>query len=173
MSGGITYRYTNETVKMVKNVKNLIKESIIDGDKGLSFMLITKAGDKFHRIYVKKVGDDSYSLTEKKDEKETEKTVSLADVTKMVKADDTLDFVERYLKESKQKGGAKKRSSKKRSSKKRSSKKRPSKKMTGGKKGSRKGSKKASKKRSKKMTGGKKGSRKGSKKASKKGSRKH
>ena len=160
---GITYRYTNEIVKMIKGVKHLIKQSIIDGDKGMSFMLTTKAGDKFHRIYVKKVGDDSYSLTEKKDEKETEKTVSLADVTKMVKADDTLDFVERYLKESKQKGGAKKRSSKKR----------PSKKMTGGKKGSRKGSKKASKKRSKKMTGGKKGSRKNSKKASKKGSRKH
>lgn len=164
---GITYRYTNEIVKMIKGVKHLIKQSIIDGDKGMSFMLTTKAGDKFHRIYVKKVGDDSYSLTEKKDEKETEKTVSLADVTKMVKADDTLDFVERYLKESKQKGGAKKRSSRKRSSKK------ASKKMTGGKKGSRKGSKKASKKRSKKMTGGKKGSRKASKKASKKGSRKH
>ena len=48
---GITYRYTNEIVKMVKNVKNLIKESIIDGDKGMSFMLTTKAGDKFHRIY--------------------------------------------------------------------------------------------------------------------------
>jgi hypothetical protein len=169
---GITYRYTNEIVKMIKGVKHLIKQSIIDGDKGMSFMLTTKAGDKFHRIYVKKVGDDSYSLTEKKDEKETEKTVSLADVNKMVKADDSLDFVERYFKESKQKGGARKRSSKKRSSKKRPSKK-SSKKMTGGKKGSRKGSKKASKKRSKKMTGGKKGSRKASKKGSKKGSRKH
>ena len=163
---GITYRYTNEIVKMIKGVKHLIKQSIIDGDKGMSFMLTTKAGDKFHRIYVKKVGDDSYSLTEKKDEKETEKTVSLADVNKMVKADDSLDFVERYLKESKQKGGAKKRSSKKASKK---ASKKVSKKMTGGKKGSRKGSKKASKKRSKKMTGGKKGSRK----ASKKGSRKH
>jgi hypothetical protein len=164
---GITYRYTNEIVKMIKGVKHLIKESIIDGDKGMSFMLTTKAGDKFHRIYVKKVGDDSYSLTEKKDDKENDKTVTLAEVTKMVKTNDNLAFVERYLKESKQKGGGKRRSSKKRSSKK------ASKKMSGGKKGSRKGSKKASKKRSKKMTGGKKSSRRGSRKASKKSSRKH
>ena len=147
---GITYRYTNEIVKMIKGVKHLIKESIIDGDKGMSFMLTTKAGDKFHRIYVKKIGDDSYSLTEKKDDKENDKTLSLAEVTKMVKANDNLAFVERYFKESKQKGGAKKRSSKKMTGGKRHSKKRSAKKMTGGKRRSRKGSKKASKKTSRK-----------------------
>ena len=113
---GITYRYTNEIVKMVKGVKNLIKESIIDGDKGMSFMLTTKAGDKFHRIYVKKTGEDTYLLTEKKDNKESDKTLTLSEVVKMVKANDNLAFVERYLKESKQKGGAKRSS--KRSSKK-------------------------------------------------------
>jgi hypothetical protein len=170
---GITYRYTNEIVKMIKGVKHLIKESIIDGDKGMSFMLTTKAGDKFHRIYVKKTGDDNYSLTEKKDDKESEKTLSLAEVTKMVKANDDLAFVERYLKESKQKGGAKRSSNKmtggKRHSKKRSSKK-SSKKMTGGKRHSKK---RSSKKSSKKMTGGKRRSRKSSKKSSKKGSRKY
>jgi hypothetical protein len=150
---GITYRYTNEIVKMVKGVKNLIKESIIDGDKGMSFMLTTKAGDKFHRIYVKKTGEDNYSLTEKKDDKESNKTLTLSEVVKMVKANDNLAFVERYLKESKQKGGAKRSS--KRSSKKLS--KKSSKRMTGGKKGSRKTSKKMS----------------GSKRRSKKGSHKH
>ena len=144
---GITYRYTNETVKMIKDVKNLIKESIIDGDKGLSFMLITKAGDKFHRIYVKKMSDDNYSFTEKKDDKETEKTLTFADVTKMVKSSDELEFVGRYLKDTKHKGGAKKSSKK------------SSKKMSGGKKGSRSASKK--------------GSRSAPKKTSKKGSRKH
>ena len=145
---GITYRYTNEIVKMIKDVKNLIKESIIDGDKGLSFMLITKAGDKFHRIYVKKISDDNYSFTEKKDDKETEKSISFADVTKMVKASDELDFVARYLKDSKHKGGAKKSS--KKSSKKGSRK--GSKKMSGGKKGSRSAPKRSSRKTSKKSS---------------------
>ena len=131
---GIIYRYTLEIYKTVKDVKSLIKESIIDGDKGLSFMLTTKAGDKFHRISVKKVSDDNYSFTEKKDDKETEKTLTFADVTKMVKASDELDFVARYLKDTKHKGGAKKSSKK------------SSKKMSGGKRSSRSAPKKSSRK---------------------------
>jgi hypothetical protein len=190
----ITFReeYTKQHINNDK--KNIIKQSIIDGTLGLSFVYMDKKDDKVHRIFVKENKDDStFELKEEKNGKEDTKTLSMAEFTKLLK-EPYLKFVADYMKERKpakgdkktSKGGAKKRSKKssKKASKKASKKRSKKASMSGGakkssKKRSKKSSKKASKKRSKKssMSGGakkrsKKASKKGSKKASKKGSKK-
>jgi len=190
----ITFReeYTKQHINNDK--KNIIKQSIIDGTLGLSFVYMDKKDDKVHRIFVKENKDDStFELKEEKNGKEDTKTLSMAEFTKLLK-EPYLKFVADYMKERKpakgdkktSKGGAKKRSKKssKKASKKASKKRSKKASMSGGakkssKKRSKKSSKKASKKRSKKssMSGGakkrsKKASKKGSKKASKKRSKK-
>jgi len=181
----IVYRHeNNKSFKDKKGVKHLVKESIIDGEKGLSFVLTVKEGDNFHRIHVKEVGKDKFELKEKVNDKETSKELDMKELNNMIKSNKDLAFVKDYVENvrGKQKGGAvnleqcggaKKKSKK-------------SKKLMmdstdpedvdldligGGKKKSKKGSKKSSKKRS--MKGGsKKTSKKGSKKGSKKSSKK-
>ena len=159
---GPAFRFENSKSFRVKGVKHLVKESIIDGEKGLSFVLTKKEGEKFHRVFVKETSKDKFELKEKVDEKETTKDIDMAELKKMLKSNKDLEFVKAYVENERgsYKGGAKK--------------------------GSKKSSKKASKKGSKKMSGGdpepltggakkgsKKSSKKGSKKSSKKGSKKH
>ena len=161
-----------------------IKQSIIDGTLGLSFVYMDKKDDKVHRIFVRENKENStFDLTEEKNGKEEKKTLSMAEFTKLLK-EPYLKFIADYMKERKpakgekktSKGGAKKRS--KKASKKSSKGGAKSGSISGGakkrsKKASKKSSKKASKKRSKKssMSGGaKKSSKKASKKRSKKSS---
>ena len=198
----ITFReeYTKQNINNDK--KNIIKQSIIDGTLGLSFVYMDKKDEKVHRIFVRENKENStFELKEDKNGKEDTKTLSMAEFTKLLK-EPYLKFVADYMKDRKpakgdkkpSKGGAKKRSKKasKKSSKKASKKRSKKSSMSGGakksskkaskkrsKKSSKKSSKKASKKRSKKssMSGGakkrsKKASKKGSKKASKKRSKK-
>ena len=64
------YRFEHNRSYMLNDKKHVIKENLIDGEKGLSFRLTTKAGEKFHRIDVKQAGDDKFLLKEKVNEKE-------------------------------------------------------------------------------------------------------
>ena len=149
MSTVIFRHELNHSYKDKSGQKFTVKETIIDGAKGLSFMYLNKQGDKkFYRVVVKEEEPDSFVVKEKKDDKETETKMNMADLNKLIKSDE-FKFVREYIKNDRDnyrkalKGGRKKRSSKK-SSKKRSSKK----KMTGGRK--KRSSKKASKRRSSK-----------------------
>ena len=155
------YRLENQVKTNVKGVHTLIKKSIIDGEtKGLSFSLLTKKDDKFHRISVIEKEKDTFEFTEKIDDKETKKEINMSDVKKMVNKNKDLDFVRDYIENKrsmyKGKGGAVKKSSKKGSKK-------ASKKVV-----AKKASKKASKKSSKKVVAKKSSKKAGSKKASKK-----
>jgi len=147
---GPAFRFENSKSFRLKGVKHLVKESIIDGEKGLSFVLTKKEGDKFHRLFVKEISKDKFELKEKVDEKETTKEVDMAELKKMLKSNKDLEFVRDYV--DKERGSYK----------------------GGAKKSSKKGSKKSSKKRS--MKGGatvddlQEGGKKHSKKSSKKGS---
>ena len=171
MSTVIFRHELNHSYKDKSGQKFTVKETIIDGAKGLSFMFLNKQGEKFYRLVVKENEDapDTFMVKEKEGEEEKpEKKMSMAELMKLIKGDE-FKFIRDYIKNDRDdyrkalKGG--KKASK--SSKKSSSKKRSKKKMTGGKKSSKK---KSSKKRSKKkMTGGKKSSKKkSSKKRSKK-----
>jgi hypothetical protein len=178
----VTFRHEYSESFKLKGVKHLIKQNIIDGSKGLSFMFLKKVGDDdFYKVYAMET-DGKYKVEETKGEKKTESELSEADVKKMLKSNKDFDFVLNYMDNDRgkykgkvmrggaqpdhenpmmpmpmeQDGGAKKRRSRKSS-----------------KKASKKASRKASKKGSKKMTGGgKKRSKKASKKASKRRSKK-
>ena len=173
MSTVIFRHELNDSYKDKNGEKFTVKETIIDGAKGLSFMYLSKPGSKkFYRVIVKEEEPDTFVVREKEGEEEKpEKKMNMADVLKFISKGDEFKFIRDYIKNDRDnyrkalKGGRKKRSSKK-SSKKRSSKK----KMTGGRK--KRSSKKSSKKRSskKKMTGGRK--KRSSKKSSKKRSSK-
>ena len=93
----VTFRHENQKSFKLKGVKHLVKESIIDGEKGLSFVLTKKAGEKFHRIYVKETSKDKFELKEKVDEKETTREIDMVEVKKMLKVDKDLGFVKDYV----------------------------------------------------------------------------
>ena len=95
----VTYRYEKTHSYKKKGVKYVVKESVIDGEKGLSFHFLTKEGDKkFYRISVRETEKDKFTVKEKKDDKETEKkNVSIADIIKMLKANKYLAFVLAYV----------------------------------------------------------------------------
>jgi hypothetical protein len=172
----VTYRYENSLQRKVDGTSHTMKESIIDGEKGISFSFTKKMGEKdFYKVIVKEVEADKFLVTERMDDKKNdnvtkETEMNAADLMKMLKENKDLKFVLDYMTKDrkKQKGGAKKGSKKaaKKGSKKGSKK--------AAKKGSKKGSKKAAKKGSKKGSkkAARKGSKKGSKKAAKKGSKK-
>ena len=175
----VFYRYENSLSKVVKGVKSVVKESLIDGTKeGVSFSYLEKNGEKsFYRIRGKQLDSGKFEVYEKKDDKESSKQMTEAEAMKLVSANKNLKFVDAYMKKERAKllkehkeGGAKRKRGSKKSSKKSSkkaSKRRASKKAS--KKGTKKGSKKGTKKSSKKV---RRTSKKGSKKASKKGSKK-
>ena len=149
---GPAFRFENSKSFRVKGVKHLVKESIIDGEKGLSFVLTKKEGEKFHRVFVKETSKDKFELKEKVDEKESTKEIDMAELKKMLKSNKDLEFVKAYVENERgsYKGGAKKL---------RGGDDHPG--LTGG--DDHPG-----------LTGGaKKGSKKSSKKSSKKGSKKH
>ena len=96
MSNNVTFRHENNKSFKLKGVKHLIKESLIDGEKGLSFVLTKKEGDAFHRIFVKELSKDKFELKEKIDEKETSKEIDMSEFKKMLK-DKDLKFVKTYI----------------------------------------------------------------------------
>ena len=74
----VTFRHENNKSFKLKGVKHLIKESLIDGEKGLSFVLTKKEGDAFHRILLKNYQKINLNLKRKIDEKETSKEIDMS-----------------------------------------------------------------------------------------------
>ena len=97
----VTYRYENNLSTKGKNgVKTSIKQSIIDGQKGLSFTSLVKQGEKsFYRVMGKEIAKDKFEITEKINDKVKKTEMSMADLHKFLKSKKgDLDFVENYVK---------------------------------------------------------------------------
>ncbi len=116
MSTIVFRRERNDTYKL-NGVKHVIKEDIIDGEKGLSFHYLSKVGeDKFHSITVRQIaGEDKFSVRQKIDDKTDDSEMSLSELEKMVKKMKELKFVADYMSE---RGKYKSRKSSKKISKK-------------------------------------------------------
>jgi len=85
--------------KFFNNDKNgHIIESIIDGEKGLSFKFSIKLKDEDYNINVKEIENDKFNVIEKKKKDETTKEVTMQELKKIIKSNKNLDFVEDYLK---------------------------------------------------------------------------
>jgi hypothetical protein len=118
----------NETITN-KGQKETVKESIIDGDKGMSAYYLKKTKDSFYKIYVKS-NENKYLVKEKINDKETEHNLSDKELMDKLKKNKNLDFLSDYLKKSKKmKGGSVEEL------------------IGGARKGSKKGSKKSSKRK--------------------------
>jgi hypothetical protein len=100
MSTIVFRRERNDTYKL-NGVKHVVKEDIIDGEKGLSFHYLSKVGeDKFHSITVRQIaGEDKFSVRQKIDDKTEDSEMSLGDLEKMVKKMKELKFVADYMSE--------------------------------------------------------------------------
>merc|ERR1711968_278770 len=114
---GVTYRYeNNKKFTDKKGVSTTIKESIIDGDLGMSFKYLEKIGDKFYKIELKVV-DGKYVVHEKKGDNESSSEVDEKGLLALVKKNKNLAFVANYMTTEKKKysskGGAKRKRSKK------------------------------------------------------------
>lgn len=93
----VTFRHEYSESFKLKGVKHLIKQNIIDGSKGLSFMFLKKVGDNdFYKVYAME-HDGKYKVEETKGEKKTESELSEADVKKMLKSNKDFDFVLNYM----------------------------------------------------------------------------
>ena len=95
----VTFRHENNKSYKLKGVKHTVKESLIDGEKGLSFMFLKKVGEgDFYKVYAQENKETGkYTVKEKKGEKEETMELSEAEVKKMVKANKDLDFVKEYM----------------------------------------------------------------------------
>jgi hypothetical protein len=140
MSTIVFRRERNDTYKL-NGVKHVIKEDIIDGEKGLSFHYLSKVGeDKFHSITVRQIsGEDKFSVRQKINDKQEDSELSLAELEKMVKKMKELKFVAEYMSE---RGKYKARRSSKKSSHKISKKNS----LSGGRRSHKRSSKKTSRK---------------------------
>jgi hypothetical protein len=100
MSTIVFRRERNDTYKL-NGIKHVLKEDIIDGEKGLSFHYLSKVGeDKFHSITVRQIsGEDKFSVRQKIDDKTEDSDMSLAELEKMVKKMKELKFVADYMSE--------------------------------------------------------------------------
>ena len=147
----VFYRYEHNLSVVNKGVKHVVKETIIDGEKGVSFLFLEKKGDDFYKIQGKELGNGMFEIKEKKGENEKISEIKEAEVMKLLGSNKKIQFVETYMKKDRKKIQAEKGRVSKKTSKKSG--------------GSKKSSKKVSKKVSKKLGGSKK---KASKKVSKK-----
>jgi hypothetical protein len=132
MSSNITYRKENSRRFKLKGVTHLVKESIIDGSKGLSFIFTKKIGDEFSRIFAKEIEKDKFKVTEKINDKESTKEMTMTELNKMLKSNKDLYFVKEYISNERgtYKGGAPKKSTAKKSSTKKASTKKSSRKKS-------------------------------------------
>ena len=103
----VTYRHDNSYCFKKKGVKHVMKESIIDGEKGLSFHFLKKIGEEyFFSITVRQTGDDVFSVLTKTFirqyqetlyDKQEESDVNIVDLMKLIKANKDLDYVNHFL----------------------------------------------------------------------------
>ena len=95
--GGPVFRYEYQRKTNKKGILELIKEGLMDGEKGLSFVMTKKVGDKFYRINIQETSKDNFELKEKIDEKETTKEIVMTELKKMIKSNKDLAFVKNYI----------------------------------------------------------------------------
>ena len=85
----VTYRHELNHSFKKKGIKHTMKEMIIDGAKGLTFMFLKKIGDnEFYKIYANE-SNGKYTVEEQKTPNKEDATTSEkteADVLKMVKS---------------------------------------------------------------------------------------
>jgi len=178
----VFYRHESNLTMVKKGIKTVVKESVLDGTKGVSFVFLEKNGEKFYRISGKQLESGEYEIKEKKDNDETTSEMKEGDVMKLIAKNKKLAFIENYMKKERsvllkeqKEGGAKKGSKKvrktsksggsKKTSKKTSKKVKKTSKIGGSKKTSKKTSKKV--KKTSKIGGAKKTTKKTSKKVKK------
>lgn len=71
----VTYRYEQNYTFLKKGVKNTIKESVIDGQKGLSILYLKKVGeDSFYRFNAVEIEKGKFTIKEKENDTEKEPT---------------------------------------------------------------------------------------------------
>jgi len=58
----ITYRYEQNYSFVKKGIKHTIKESVIDGSKGLSLVFLEKKGEDFYKMYAKETEKDKFEV---------------------------------------------------------------------------------------------------------------
>jgi hypothetical protein len=93
----ITFRYEQNYSFVKKGIKHTIKESVIDGTKGITIMFLEKKGDEFYKMYVKEIEKDKFEIIEKKGEDEQPKeTISEKELIKLLKKY-KLDTIINYL----------------------------------------------------------------------------
>lgn len=92
------YRFEHNRSYMLNDKKYVIKENLIDGEKGLAFSFILKEGEKFNRISVKETSKDVFSFKEKiNNDAETTKELDIKEFKKILKANKNLEFVRTYF----------------------------------------------------------------------------
>lgn len=96
MSGPV-FRHEYQRKTNNKGILELIKEGLMDGEKGLSCVMTKKVGDKFHRINIQETSKDNFLLKEKNDEEETTKEIDMTGLVKMIKSNKDLEFVKNYI----------------------------------------------------------------------------
>lgn len=93
----VTFRHEMNHSYKLNGVKHTIKESLIDGAKGLSFMFLKKVGDSdFYKVYAKEE-NGKYKVQEVKGDKTTDSELTEAEVKKMLKANKELEFVLNFM----------------------------------------------------------------------------
>ncbi len=116
MSKNITFQHTLYSKKIERGTVVEHEESLIDGDKGLTFKVFDKRNGTIEKYVGRLNDDDTFSVIHIVDDKKYDETYSFDDMLKEVKKIDSLAFVYDYLKDfkksRKQKGGVKKRSRK-------------------------------------------------------------
>ena len=162
----VFYRFNHSVQTKDKNGETSlsVKQSIIDGSKGISFQFLKKEKTKFYKIHVVQEDADKFVVTEKKDDKESKKEITKKEFTALIKGKD-LSFVADYIK-NEQKKVRKEAGHEKMARSKRKSSKKAKKSSKKAKKSSKKKSKKAKKSSKKKSKKAKKSSKKKSKRKS-------
>ena len=96
----VTYHYEDNLSYKKKEIKYVHNQSIIDGEKGLSFHFLKKEGDdesKFYKINVREINKNKFHVEEEKNDKEDKIEISMEQLLKMVKSNKDLAFVDNYL----------------------------------------------------------------------------
>ena len=96
----VTYRHNQSYNFKKSGVKHVIKEDLIDGEKGISFHYLRKEGEddkKFYMITVKQTSQDEFSVKMKEGEKSDESTVNMVGLMKIVNGNINLKFVSDYI----------------------------------------------------------------------------
>jgi hypothetical protein len=92
------YRFEHSRSYTLNDKKFVMKENLIDGEKGLAATFLKKEGNKFNRITIKETSKDLFSVNEKVDEeKETSKELDIKEFKKLLKANKNLEFVKNFF----------------------------------------------------------------------------